>query len=377
MKKIASVCAAAIIGFSCLTAYSSDIHENNRLLPSNSNVLTSEAASQTTLIFPINNGMKVAYAYGYSNAYYNNSRFHNGIDIHATSSDPNIYNAISGTVNVVDNACKHVSAWNKNSKDYNTCTHINTFGNRVVIKGDDGRYYIYGHMEYNSIKVKAGQRVNAGDILGRVGSSGASTGTHLHFEVRKTLTNSATHLNVNTNGGLFKYINASYASSAKSVTTDIIENGKIYTISPVNNTNLAITLAGSSNKANAYLKTLSKTDTSMQWKAIKSGNYFYFQNLKTKKYLDCAINSVKDVSNFKNVWSYSKATDSNTAQTQMFSAKLITGKNSFYNLKLYNTNFSLDVYGDNTPKSGANLQIYSTQDSVGNESQQWLLKKIS
>lgn len=382
MKKITSVCTAVIIAFSGLTAYSSDAHENNRLLPSNPNVLTSEAVSQTTLIFPINNGMKIGCIYGYSKAYFNSKRFHTGIDINATGSDKNIYSAISGTVDVIDNSCKHISSWNRSSKDYNKCNHINTFGNRVIIKGDDGRYYIYGHMEYNSAKaLKKGQRVNAGDVIGRVGSSGASTGVHLHFEVRTKRDIPSTRLNVNMNGGLFKYINGSYTSDntpAKRVTTDTIENGKVYTISPVNNTNLGITVAGSGNKANAYLKTLSKTDTSMQWRAIKNKNHFYFQNVKTKKYLDCAINSVKQATNMKNVWCYSKATDSNTAQTQMFATKLIkSGKNSFYNIKLYNSNFSLDVYGDSTPKSGANLQIYSTQGSTGNTSQQWVLKKIS
>lgn len=380
MKKIASVCAAAVIAFSGLTAYSSDTHEYSRLLPSNSNVLTSEAAAQTTLVFPINNGdMNVAFVFGYSTAYDNNKTFHNGIDIHATGSDKNVYCPISGTVDTVDNSCQHISSWNKSSKDYNKCNHINTFGNRVVIKGNDGRYYILGHMLFNSIKVKPGQKVNAGDVLGKIGSSGASTGVHLHFEVRTNRDVQSTRLNVNKNGGVFKYVNGPYNQDTpvKSVTTDIIENGKIYIINPVNNPSLAITVTGSENKANAYLKILSKTDKSMQWKAIKDGNYWRFQNLKTNKYLDCSISSVKQAANMKNVWSYSKSTGT-TAQTQMFATKLITsGKNKFYNIKLYNSNFSLDVYGDSVPKSGANLQIYSTQGSAGNTSQQWVLTKIS
>ncbi|SFI17650.1 MULTISPECIES: M23 family metallopeptidase [Microbacterium] len=41
----------------------------------------------------------------------------------------------------------------------------------------------YAHMQYNSLKVKTGDRVSTGDVLGLVGSTGKATGAHLHFEV--------------------------------------------------------------------------------------------------------------------------------------------------------------------------------------------------
>jgi len=49
----------------------------------------------------------------------------------------------------------------------------------------NGKYYVsrYGHMVPNSLKVKTGQKVEAGTILGKMGTSGASTGKHLHFEI--------------------------------------------------------------------------------------------------------------------------------------------------------------------------------------------------
>ena len=55
------------------------------------------------------------------------------------------------------------------------------YGNRVVIDHGNGFRTLYAHM--SSIFVNAGQRVNRGDVLGRMGCTGRCTGTHLHFEV--------------------------------------------------------------------------------------------------------------------------------------------------------------------------------------------------
>jgi len=60
------------------------------------------------------------------------------------------------------------------------------FGNDVWVEHDvDGKQFVsvYGHMEDNSFKVVTGQHVEVGDILGLVGSTGNSTGPHLHLEV--------------------------------------------------------------------------------------------------------------------------------------------------------------------------------------------------
>jgi murein DD-endopeptidase MepM/ murein hydrolase activator NlpD len=49
----------------------------------------------------------------------------------------------------------------------------------------DGKWYVtrYGHMQEGSLKVKTGQKVEAGTILGIMGNTGASAGRHLHFEI--------------------------------------------------------------------------------------------------------------------------------------------------------------------------------------------------
>jgi murein DD-endopeptidase MepM/ murein hydrolase activator NlpD len=56
------------------------------------------------------------------------------------------------------------------------------FGNVVVVKNNSGGYSLYGHMQ-DGERAALGQRVWAGDILGSVGSTGRSTGSHLHYSV--------------------------------------------------------------------------------------------------------------------------------------------------------------------------------------------------
>jgi murein DD-endopeptidase MepM/ murein hydrolase activator NlpD len=58
------------------------------------------------------------------------------------------------------------------------------FGNYVVLQHSDGKLSYYAHMRRGSLRVRPNQRVRCGDPLGLVGSSGNSTGPHLHFEVR-------------------------------------------------------------------------------------------------------------------------------------------------------------------------------------------------
>ncbi|WP_055491237.1 transglycosylase family protein [Streptomyces sp. TP-A0356] len=57
-----------------------------------------------------------------------------------------------------------------------------SFGYQVVIRHTDGRYTQYAHL--SAISVQDGQSVGAGQRIGRSGSTGNSTGPHLHFEVR-------------------------------------------------------------------------------------------------------------------------------------------------------------------------------------------------
>jgi murein DD-endopeptidase MepM/ murein hydrolase activator NlpD len=57
------------------------------------------------------------------------------------------------------------------------------YGNLIVIRHANGLTSHYGHCNETSVRV--GQKVLAGDVIGTVGSTGRSTGPHLHFEIRR------------------------------------------------------------------------------------------------------------------------------------------------------------------------------------------------
>ena len=89
-------------------------------------------------------------------------RGHSGIDIAGGMRSP-IWAAISGTVTR--------SGWDPYG-----------YGKLIVIRGIDGRDYYYAHN--SKLLVRTGQRVVQGQQIARMGSTGRSTGPHLHFEVR-------------------------------------------------------------------------------------------------------------------------------------------------------------------------------------------------
>ncbi|MCL2301040.1 MAG: peptidoglycan DD-metalloendopeptidase family protein [Firmicutes bacterium] len=60
------------------------------------------------------------------------------------------------------------------------------YANRVVVRGDDGKYYLYAHLQQEGPGLAVGQRVNAGDWIGNVGNTGNSVSSHLHLEIRHT-----------------------------------------------------------------------------------------------------------------------------------------------------------------------------------------------
>jgi murein DD-endopeptidase MepM/ murein hydrolase activator NlpD len=89
--------------------------------------------------------------------------YHPGIDM-PNRVAPAVYSADGGTV--------VVAGWPDNYG----------YGNRVVVDHGNGYQTLYAHL--SNIYVSAGQTVSRGQAVGQMGSTGRSTGTHLHFEVR-------------------------------------------------------------------------------------------------------------------------------------------------------------------------------------------------
>ncbi len=90
---------------------------------------------------------------------------HTGIDIPASRGTP-IYASKSGVV--ITSVYGTGSSW--------------SYGNYVVVSHSDGTSTLYAHM--SSRAVSKGQTVKQGDVVGYVGTTGNSTGNHLHFEIR-------------------------------------------------------------------------------------------------------------------------------------------------------------------------------------------------
>ena len=72
---------------------------------------------------------------------------------------------------------------------YDESNPTSEWGNYISIKGDDGYVYYYCHL--SARWVEPGEYVEAGQSIGAEGSTGRSTGSHLHFEVRKDVVGAA------------------------------------------------------------------------------------------------------------------------------------------------------------------------------------------
>ena len=104
---------------------------------------------------------------------------HSGIDISATKDTP-VYAAEEGVLRIGNNTCTH--NYGKNAEQLKKCGCGDGYGNYVFVVHPDGMNTLYAHL--TSISVPEGTYVRQGQQIGTVGSTGRSTGFHLHFEVR-------------------------------------------------------------------------------------------------------------------------------------------------------------------------------------------------
>lgn len=123
----------------------------------------SHNATVSGYVWPVPGYTYVSSDFGYrSDPFSGATAYHSGIDIPAPSGTP-IVAASSGTVE-----------W---------ANYSSTAGNWAGINHGNGVYTVYMHM--SSLLVSAGESVGAGQTIGLVGTTGSSTGNHLHFSVRK------------------------------------------------------------------------------------------------------------------------------------------------------------------------------------------------
>jgi murein DD-endopeptidase MepM/ murein hydrolase activator NlpD len=97
---------------------------------------------------------------------YGIARMHNGIDL-ATPCGRPVYAARSGRVSY--------SGW------------LGTAGNFIRLTHEDGYTTGYAHLQNGSLYVQLGQTVVTGQLIGRIGTTGGSTGCHLHLETRQNM----------------------------------------------------------------------------------------------------------------------------------------------------------------------------------------------
>jgi murein DD-endopeptidase MepM/ murein hydrolase activator NlpD len=122
--------------------------------------------SHTPAIQPVSNKdlTRIASGFGYRiDPIYKTTKMHAGIDFTAPQGTP-VYATAMGTVRIAGNTG-------------------NGYGNHVVVNHGYGYETLYGHMV--KVKVRSGQQVTRGEVIGWVGSTGKSTGPHLHYEVHK------------------------------------------------------------------------------------------------------------------------------------------------------------------------------------------------
>jgi murein DD-endopeptidase MepM/ murein hydrolase activator NlpD len=122
--------------------------------------------ASTPAIQPISNKDLNRLSSGFSyriDPIYKTVKFHTGLDFSAPQGTP-IYATAQGVVRIAGNLG-------------------NGYGNHVVINHGYQYSTLYGHMY--RIKVRSGQSVKRGEVIGYVGNSGKSTGSHLHYEVMK------------------------------------------------------------------------------------------------------------------------------------------------------------------------------------------------
>jgi len=161
---------------------------------------------------------------------------HSGIDITVSTGSP-VYASKDGTVLMTYTGCnndsKKYSCSSKCSPNCGVYSGNGTcnwgYGNGVIIKHADGSISMYAHM--SSVSVSKGASVGQGQLIGYSGSTGNSTGAHLHFELGSSYTVSGTYYKPSSYNNNPR--SADYQVTANNQTNLSVSNGYVYNTSGV------------------------------------------------------------------------------------------------------------------------------------------------
>lgn len=128
--------------------------------------ITFDKPQKQSFAFPVNAGVTCGFG-GYPG--------HKGTDF-GVGMGTSVKASKSGTVTIAAAPCPH------NYGKQGNCGCSGGYGNYVKINHGDGTETLYAHL--TSLSVSAGQHVSQGQEIGKSGSTGYSTGPHLHFEIR-------------------------------------------------------------------------------------------------------------------------------------------------------------------------------------------------
>lgn len=335
-------------------------------------IISVSALFTIILSLPANAAKNMGYAYpvpgvAVFQAYKGSS--HAGVDI-STTRGTAIYATKSGTIIAKYEGCYNDNGLNSNVGSCSTrkiCKPtFNTkngfcndgFGNGFIIKHDDDTWSSYAHMRNLASGLEEGSYVNQGDYLGEMGSSGRSTGSHLHFEIR-TATKGST---------INEYWNvASHVNPMNYM--DIDDRGQsvsdgMYTITTSINTKYALSIADASTNGKANVRIETNGNKKSQKFNIRhiTGGYYTITNINSGKVLDAENGGTASGTN---VWQYTL----NNTDAQLWKIEFNSDKSyTFVNKK---SGHCLDVSGGEA-KNKQNVQIYKNN---GSAAQKWYINK--
>jgi murein DD-endopeptidase MepM/ murein hydrolase activator NlpD len=124
-------------------------------------------------LFPFAHGEKHRVTQGFNGSFSHFGENQYALDFDLQQGDP-VYAARSGLVVEVK----------EDSNVGGPSMRYAEYGNRIVILHEDGSFGNYVHLKRDGADVDVGDRVEAGDLIGRAGATGLASGPHLHFDVR-------------------------------------------------------------------------------------------------------------------------------------------------------------------------------------------------